>query len=312
MDALTTVLDSLRVASSVVSRAALGAPWSIRTEGGETSIFHVVARGSCFVRADGAREAQPLERGDTVLFPRGSAHVLSSDPGRAPVPIRTLGSERPGVPFLRFGGSGAETSLLCGSFRFERDAARTLTPLLPQQLIVRGDAELADWFAHTLALLDRELERPEDGGDVVIARLMDVLFAQVMKKSLASGGDADGWFAAIRDPQVGRALGLIHERPGDEWSAESLAAAVGLSRTRFYERFTQLVGEPPARYVARFRVTAAADLMRRREISTAALAESVGYASEDAFVRAFKRYVGQTPSEFRKTGLPARDLAPAE
>lgn len=300
MDALANILDSLRVASSVVSRAVLSEPWSVHTSGAAKPIFHVVAQGRCFVQRDGDAAATALERGDTVLFPQGSGHVLSTDLARHPVPIRSIATERPGVPFLRFGGRGAETSLLCGSFRFERDAAGTLAPLLPAMVVVRGDAELADWFAHTLSLLDRELSEGEPGSAAVGARLMDVLFAQVMKKSMATVGDADGWFAAIRDPHVGRAIGLIHQRPGEEWSAESLATEVGLSRTRFYERFTELVGEPPARYLARFRVTAAADLLQTRDLTTAALAEAVGYASEDAFVRVFKRYVGKTPSEFKK------------
>jgi len=295
-----SVLDSLRVASSVVSRAWLTHPWAVRTEGSARPIFHVVASGACFVRADGAAEAAALERGDTVLFPQGSPHVLATDLERPAVPIRSIASERPGVPILRFGGRGEETSLLCGAFRFERDAAGTLAPLLPKMLVVRGDAALSDWFVQTLALLDRELQDASPGSATLVARLMDVLFARVMKQCLASGNDGDGWFSALRDPHVGRALGLVHDRPGDDWSVESLAQAVGLSRTRFYQRFSELVGEPPARYLARFRVTAAADLMRTTDMSTAALAASVGYASEDAFVRVFKRYVGKTPSEFRR------------
>ena len=299
-DPLSEILASLRVATSVVSRAVLGAPWSVRTEGASSPIFHVVAAGSCFVERVGAAAPVALARGDSVLFPRGDAHILSTDPARAPVPITSIASERPEVPFLRFGGTGAETSLLCGSFRFERDAARTLTPLLPEMLVVRGDPALADWFAQTLVLLDGEIVRGALGADAVVSRMMDVVFAQIMRRSLASAEDASGWFAAIRDPHVGRALGLIHARPGDDWSAESLASRVGLSRTRFYQRFSDLVGEPPARYVARFRVTAAADLLRTRDLTTSELAGAVGYASEDAFVRVFKRYVGMSPSEYKK------------
>jgi AraC-like DNA-binding protein len=175
--------------------------------------------------------------------------------------------------------------------------------LLPNVMHVSGGGGAADEAATTgtLRLLDEELRCGGPGAETMVERLADVLFARVLRQYVVGAPErARGWSAAIHDGSIGRALALIHTDPAGGWSAGALAARVGMSRTRFFERFTELVGDPPARYLARSRVSAAVDLMRRRDLSTAEVASRVGYSSEKAFTKVFKRYLGASPSEYRR------------
>lgn len=202
---------------------------------------------------------------------------------------------------LEHGGGGAATRIICGKFQLDHEGGSALMNLLPEVLHAPASgAAIAPWVDTTLRLLDGELDREEPGIDAMLARLTDVLFVQVLRRHFAASNSARGFIAAVQDPAIGRALAMVHDDPGGPWSAAQLGARVGLSRTRFFERFTELVGEPPARYVARWRVQTATDLMRRQGLSTAQVAERVGYASEDAFTKVFKRHVGVSPSVYRR------------
>ncbi len=303
MDALSRILRSVRLGSSLISRARLTAPWGVRSPGAPRAIFHAVLRGRCFVRRDGDAEATPLGPGDVVVLAHGDAHVMSDDPSTRPASIDLLRPRRDGaLPLLEHGGGGTETRLICGKFELDHDGGAALLRLLPPLLHARADgAELAPWVDTTLRMLEAEVEREDAGVAEMLSRLTDILFVQVLRRHVASAPtQARGWLAALRDPQIGQALALIHAEPASRWSASTLASRVGLSRTRFFEQFTEAVGEPPARYLARWRVHNATDLMRRGSLSTAAVAELVGYSSEDAFTKVFKRHLGVSPSAFRR------------
>ena len=303
MDALSSILRGLRLGSAVVSRTHVTRPWAVRSPGASTAIFHAVLRGRA-IACCGDAPPVALSRGDIVVLTHGDTHVLCDDVATPPVPVAKLKVRRAGaVPHLEHGGGGEETVLVCGKFELEHAAGGALLSLLPRLLHAAGRGALvAPWVETTLRLIEDEIEHSDAGADTMLARLADVLFMQVLRQHVASSPDsARGWLAALRDAHIGQALSLIHAEPREAWSAESLAAKVGLSRTRFFERFTELVGEPPARYVARWRMSAAADLLKQGGLSTAEVAERVGYSSEEAFTRVFKRRLGVSPAAYRRS-----------
>jgi transcriptional regulator GlxA family with amidase domain len=193
---------------------------------------------------------------------------------------------------------------VCGTCSLDHPAAESVLELLPPIVVSRtSDPKRRSWTSATLTLLEQHVF---DGAVAASTNLTDSMFAYVLGEEAARPrAPAQGLIAAARDPHVGKALSLVHRDPAAAWSAEKLAAAVGMSRTRFFGRFTELLGEPPAKYVARFRVLAAADLLRHERISTREIASRVGYGSEDALARAFKRHLGVTPGEYQRAHAPS-------
>jgi AraC family transcriptional regulator, alkane utilization regulator len=310
MDVLSEILRPMRLVSSIISRARFTAPWGVRTSGVRGAIFHVVTSGECFLRDEPSGERYPLARGDLVLLSHGGPHTLSDGPSTENVvPIVTL-PRRSGTA-IDFGGPGAPTEILCGYFRLDHFAGAALLSALPKVVHVsRGQTEIVEWFDVTLSMVDREIALGRPGADAVVARLLDVLFVQLLRTAATSlPPTRAGWLAAVRDEQIGRALALIHNEPGEKWTAERLARKAGLSRSIFFERFTDLVGATPARYVAQWRVLAAADQLRQGDADIASLSDRLGYGSEDAFARAFKRTIAMTPREYRTAVTSGADMS---
>ncbi len=302
MDALSRILQSVRLRSSILSIAELSTPFAVRTRGvddeGGAAIFHAVVEGRAELAAEG--HTASLVAGDVAVLTRGQAHDLAEPAGTALVPLSSLPRFDGAVPIVRSARGAPTTRIVCGVFRLDHAASRSLLSLLPEVLLHQGataDAESREWVAATVKLLDLELRRGADGAGAIAARLCDVLFVQLLR-----GGRlrARGWLAALEDPHIGNALALIHEDPATRWDAAILAERVGMSRSRFFARFSELVGEPPAQYLARWRMVVAADRLGREDLSVMELAERSGYASEDAFVRVFKRHFGVTPSAYRR------------
>jgi AraC-like DNA-binding protein len=241
--------------------------------------------------------AHALETGDVVVVSRGDAHVICDRPATPTVPLLSLpAQEIGGVRVVRHGvdRGGAVTRVICGRFHLDHVAAASFVSLLPEVLVARRESVGA-----TLSLLDTELGRLRSGSAAVVTRLCDLLFVELLRSS--KDEHDRGWVAALADPVVAKALALVHADPSAPWDAASLAAKVGMSRSRFFARFSKLVGEPPARYLARWRMSVAADELRRRDIGTAELADLVGYGSEEAFSRMFKRHMGMGPRAYRKS-----------
>lgn len=303
MDSLSAILASVRLSSTAISTAHFGAPWAVRTAGAPAAIFHAVLHGSAVISAEGLAPL-PLSSGDIVVLPHGGSHTIGDHPATPPIPVRDLRGEvtPSGVPRLDHGGPGPGARIFCGTFHLEHDAERSLLSLLPEIMHVRAArGDDGEGISDTLRLLDREVSRGSPGSRTIVLRLCDVLFVQVLREHVhASPAGARGWLAALRDEHVGKALALIHQNPAEKWDARLLATRAGTSRSRLFARFTELVGEPPARYVARWRILTAADLLGSRRASVADVAERVGYSSEDAFVKAFKRHLGTSPAEYRK------------
>lgn len=301
-DALADVLTTIRLRSAVFCRADVTAPWGVSTKGLDGGIFHAVLSGHCTSMV-GSAPPIALSPGDVILLPHGDAHVMADRPGRRAVPIRGLvrSSDDGGVASLCTGGGGERTVLVCGRFDFERRAPHPLLSLLPRAIHLRAsDPPLAHWLAPTVRLIASEIEHRAPGGSTIVTRLTDVLVVHAIRAAIEAGHTEGGWLGALRDSRIGRALDLVHGAPREPWTVDSLAEKVGMSRSSFFERFTALVGEPPAQYVARWRMHLAARWLREESASVAEIADRVGYASEAAFSKAFKRLVGAPPSDYRR------------
>ncbi len=304
MDALSEILKTVRLQTGLLSRGSFTLPWGVLTRGAPRPVFHAVVRGNCLATRSGDAPVC-LAAGDVVVLPHGDAHIMSSDEDVTPAHVSELTVQRSsfGVPVLSHGGTrGDGAVIICGTFHLEHEAANALVDLMPPLIALKPkDEARRKWVTSTLDMLDTELAQNSPGAESMIARLTDLLVAQVIRDyALTSDVPAKGLLAAAHDEHVGRALVLIHNQPGDPWSAERLATTVGMSRTRFFERFSALVGESPAKYLARWRASAAADLLRKKDLGTAELAGQLGYSSETAFVRVFRRYQGISPAEFRR------------
>jgi AraC-like DNA-binding protein len=273
--------------------------------------FHVVSSGRCWLEIDGD-EPRPLHRGDFALVPHGEGHRLVSEPG-APAPrVDRLdydyASDRYAI--LRHGGGGSSTNLVCGTVRFGHPAARNLVDLLPRTIVVEGSTDAtsaeAEWMHSTLRLIAAEGRELRPGGEAVIMRLSDILVIQAVRAWIF-GGEAGptGWLAALQDPRIGRAMSLVHRDPAQPWSVASLARATAMSRSAFAARFTELVGEPVMHYVTRWRMHVALDSLQHDDVAVAELATRLGYESEAAFSRAFKRTVGISPGAARRASPDA-------
>jgi AraC-like DNA-binding protein len=300
---LADVLQSVRLETGFISRAMMRAPFAVHSDGLPQPIFHAVASGSCWFRRDGDDEGHELATGDVVLLTRGHGHVLADAPGRVTVPLSTLPvtQRRSHVDLVETRGSGPECHVLCGSFAFRHPASDALLALLPAHVVVHDrEPTVVPWLADTLATLDAELDRDVPGSDVLVTRLVDLLVVHVLRRCVLAARATTGWLSALRDPKIGRALALVHRSPEADWTASSLAARVGMSRSAFFARFTEIVGEPPAQYLTRWRMHVAADLLGDDRLSLGQLAERVGYGSEDAFSKVFKRTMGVSPGQYRR------------
>jgi AraC-like DNA-binding protein len=304
-DPLGEALHFLRMNGAFYCRSELTAPWGLTLPPMPGYLwFHVVTSGRLWLetRDDDGRW---IQLGDLVLVPHGEGHALRSEPG-APAPgildlERELVSDR--YEILRHGDGGAPTTLICGAVRFEHPAARNLIEILPSTIrIEAASSPRLEWMQSVLRLIGAEASELRPGGEAVITRLGDILVIQAIRAWMEGDPSArTGWLGALQDPQIGRALSLIHRDPARDWSVASLADELAMSRSAFAARFTELVGEPVMRYVARWRMNVAVDALKHEGATVGELAYRLGYRSEAAFSRAFKRVIGAPPGAVRKT-----------
>jgi AraC-like DNA-binding protein len=309
-DPLGEALHSLRMSGAFYCRSEFTEPWGLTLPPLPDYLwFHVVTAGSVALDlGDGAPTT--LHTGDLALVTQGAGHRLGSDPA-APAP-GILDLEREEVSeryeILRHGGGGARTLMMCGAVRFDHPAARNLVALLPEIIYLDG-ASTPDvvWMQGTLALIAAETKHVRPGGEAVITRLADVLIIQAIRWWLETDPTAQtGWLGALRDEQIGRALSLIHGDPARAWTVASLADELPMSRSAFAARFTELVGEPVMQYLTRWRMRVAINALRDDGATVAELADRLGYRSEAAFARAFKRVIGVAPGSLKRAAVPLR------
>lgn len=316
MDVLSEVFAAVRFSGGVFLDAKFTAPWCVVSQVGPEEFhtqgkmpahliaYHYILEGRLFVRVDDA-PAVAVEAGEIVLLPRNDQHVLGSAPGLRAVVIdgEFQGASERAPASLRYGGGGEPTHIVCGYLGCEvpdNPLLKTLPPLLT--LGVRegtGGAWIESSFRHAAA----EFADSGSGSAAVLGKLAELLFVEVVRRYIASLPEGQtGWLAGLRDRMVGRALALLHSRVAHPWTTEELAREAGLSRSAFAERFTGLIGVPPMRYLANWRLQLAAVRLRESTAATAQIASEVGYESDAAFNRAFKRAFGTTPAAWRRPG----------
>jgi len=302
---LDDVLDLLRVRGAVMANLRARGPWGISLPRTPKATLHAVTAGVCWVRVKGQPPIEQLP-GDVVLLPTGAAHVLASAPTGPTRPWSKVAqgqAEHPAHECVVGGaGGGSSTHVICAGFAYDHEVAQPLLSLMPAVLFLSGQ-EMAEGspVQATLRVLRHELAARTSGSATVIDRLIDVLFVQVIRAWLGTG-DCSGrsWLQALRDPIIGRALSVLHADPAAPWTIETLAREVSLSRATLTRRFSTLVGEPPLSYLTRWRMELAARLLRESEQPVGRISHRVGYTSEYAFNRAFKRRVGKPPASWRK------------
>lgn len=288
---------------SIFSRASLAAPWGVESGELGTGIFHAVVRGRAYARLADGGATVALDRGDIVMMPHGHNHVLTDEPLR---PAQLIGNltthDEDGMGHLVVEGSGPETSLICGRVTFDGDGAHPVFSMLPPLIHVRDvNGSMSHVVESLIELIAAEVDDHVPGSETVVSRLTDVLVIYALRDYIRGlPPDEKGWLGALRHPEIGRALGLMHSDPQRPWTAEALAAAVGLSRSAFFARFRELVGETPAQYLTRWRIHLATRMLREDGASVGATARRVGYATEAAFSNAFVRVMGIRPGAYRR------------
>jgi AraC-like DNA-binding protein/uncharacterized cupin superfamily protein len=302
-DALSEILQDLRLAKADYGRSEFTAPWGLHVPHKDGVRFHFIVEGGVTLWQEG-HEPIRLDAGDVVLLPHGTAHVMADDERTTRIdPLESIHTELIGdaVYHLSGGGGGKRTLLVCCTIRFEGPTAHPLLELLPDCLVVRKADQSDPSLPKLLDIMAREVSKTRIGTATVMARLADVVVTLIIRAWIETRrSDLQGWLAGVRDPNIGLALAQIHRKPGHPWTVESLASAAGMSRSLFAERFTALMGQTPARYLLQWRIRLATMWIESQRMTVSEAAGRLGYASDAAFSRAFKRVVGTPPSDMRK------------
>lgn len=317
MDVLSDVLRAVRLTGAVYFDIHARAPFAaesppaddvarVMPEFDRVIFFHIVLEGSCWARlADDPATAVELMAGDAVVVPGGDRHVMASAPDIRAEPPPDIYHPPGAAPlpyvFTDYGGGGRPTRYACGFLGHDARPFNPILGALPRLLHVRAAHPGAELIHDLARAALREAERPRPGNETIMGKLGELVFAEAIRQHLDSlPPGATGWFAALSDRHVGAALALMHGRPAERWTLEALAREVGLSRTAFAERFATLVGTAPMGYLTAWRLQLAANALARG-LGIAEAAAAVGYASEAAFSRAFRRHVGAPPGSWRRT-----------
>jgi AraC-like DNA-binding protein len=314
MDALSGILRVVHLVGAVFIQARFTAPWCYQSPlasaaaplldpGAERIvIFHLLTEGECVVEMPHAAPVHVVA-GDVLVFPHGDAHRMASEPGLpAPKgsPLAEVFARRPRQ--LACGGGGPGTKLVCGYLACDDRLAQMLLSGLPALLRVhlRGSST-GDWLEASLRYALAEARSPRPGGQRMLSKLAEVLFIEVMRRYMAEqAATRTGWLAGAGDRIVGAALGALHERPAHAWTLDELARTAATSRSVLAERFQHFVGAAPMQYLTQWRMTLAADLLARSNAPLVRIAEDVGYRTDTAFSRAFRREFGTPPAAWRR------------
>lgn len=306
-----TALEALRLDGAIFFRAEYTEPWSYESPDGLETVlrpgadrliyFHIVADGSCWLRV-GEGERHWASAGDVIVLPYGDRHVVGGVDETDTVPITSLLDPPPwsSMPVLRYGGGGSRTDLICGYLHSDDPLFDPGLSAFPRAFVVRPPAGPAAEFVQAAiqwALATTEGYEPDQTGST---RLSELLLIEVLRQHLADAPASErGWIAAMRDPVVGPALAELHRAPTADWTVAELAARVAVSRSLLDQRFREMLGRPPIRYLTDWRMHLAANHLATTELTVFEIARRVGYDSEEAFSRAFKRTTGSPPSHWR-------------
>ena len=308
MDILTDILLRLNLRGSLYFRTSFTSPWGVEVPAYENvARFHFAHRGRCLVRVVGSETLIALEQGDLLIVPKGASHRLFCDPTNEDLVLpldRVLElSGFTGEGALVYGGlqDDRDTQLICGHFAFDPLARHPLIDRLPPYIHLQDYGQAAGkWMEYTLRMIGTEAGGAQIGGDLIALKMSEIILAQALRVFLAGDGAAQVGLAGLADPHLSRALAALHRAPGQGWTVADLARAAGLSRTGFALRFAALMGMTPMAYLTAWRMQIARHALRHGREPLADVAERVGYTSEAAFTRVFRKEAGLTPSAFRK------------
>ena len=318
MDVLSDVLRAVRLTGAVYFDVRAREPWVAETpatqnicsrvmpESEHAIAFHIMMEGWCWAQlADESEPPVRLEKGDAVIFPEGAGHFMTTERGKRAEPDMEL-YYRPNdrvLPFVlrELGGTGAPARFVCGYLGCDARPFNPILDALPRLLHVRASSLGGHLTNDLIRVALEENENPRAGGETILSKLSELMFLQAVRQFIDGLPEqSKGWLSGLRDRHISVALRLMHARPEASWTIDALAREAGLSRSAFAERFTDIVGVPPMQYLANWRLQRAAHMLERQSISIAQAAAAVGYESEAAFNRAFKKQVGVPPGAWRK------------
>jgi AraC-like DNA-binding protein len=322
MDALSETLRVLQLTGAFFIQARFTAPWCYQSPKTDTIapllepnadrvvIFHLITQGECVVEMEGEAPLR-LTAGDVVVFPQGDAHRMNSEVGLPPAQgqrLNELLARRPAQ--IMYGGGGAPTRLACGYLACDARSAQMLLGGLPKVLHVNVRGSSAGvWLEASVQYALAEARSPRPGGAGVLAKLAEVLFIEVLRSYLREHSEGHtGWLAGLSDRIVGGALNAMHRRPAHAWTLEELAREAGTSRSVLAERFQYLVGVAPMQYLTQWRMMMATHLLCRSKTPLARVAQEVGYQTDTAFSRAFRREYGMPPAAWRRSRVQQRAM----
>jgi AraC-like DNA-binding protein len=322
VDPISDIFRTMHITAFGQHRLEATAPWGLIQEKqteerlppsgkgispSDVAHFTMLSRGNCWLSVEGVSDPIPLTGGDCFLLGRDTSIVMRDSPRTRPRSTFGEVAAQAEGNVAHHGGGGAPTTIVCGSFSFDRASLRPVSQLLPNFILIKSDQVRTLALHSTLQALASEMAEQAPGSGVVATRLAEVLFIQILRAHIASEPERNkGWLRAVFDPQLGTALRAIHERVNTRWTVESLAEAAGMSRSAFAARFKELLGQTPLEYVTGWRMQKAMQLLEQRDKKLIDVARLVGYESDAAFSKAFKRVVGANTGEYIKRGFEGR------
>ena len=309
--ALGEILHHLQLSGVLYCKSELRGSWGMSLPSvPQTSMFHILISGSCLLEHKG--QSLEMKAGDFVFVPQGEGQILKSDPEAQVVDLFDLPCHQISEYYetLTLGTEGEPTRALCGVMRLEHPSAQYFIQAMPDLIHIDVQSTgYMDWLGHTIKLIADEAERPQIGGETLLTRLADVLVIQALRHWICESEAQEGWLRALNDERIGQALSLIHNHPEYHWTLQNLAETVGMSRSTFATAFKNLVGEPMLQYLTRWRMNLGLMRLRRGEKLNLDLVEALGYSSEAAFRRAFKKAMGKTIGAYLKEDTFQANLA---
>jgi AraC-like DNA-binding protein len=326
MDVLSEVLRVVKLEGALFFNAEFSAPWCISSSQSRALVpflspgakhlilYHYLTEGRAYARVTEGREEE-LVAGDIVIFPHGDAHYLGNEKPERPVDsLQAFSSHlKNGMKVVRFGGGGEITRFVCGFMACDPRLSEVLLGTLPRMLKVHIPREdTGEWIQNAIRFSADEANATGAGSSLVLAKLSELLFVETIRRYINGlPEEQTGWLAGVRDPVAGKTLALMHQDPAHAWTLEDLARRVGVSRTRLAERFRHFLQASPMAYLTNWRLNLAAEILQSTEDGMAEVAASVGYGSEAAFNRAFRRAFDCPPAQFRRNRRTALNAASA-
>jgi AraC family transcriptional regulator, activator of mtrCDE len=308
MDALSDILSKLKLSGTLYFRTSFTAPWSIKVPSYmNVARFHYAHKGNCFVRIIPDQPAVLLQQGDLLIITRGAGHTLFCDPKSENQAVHLdrvveeSGFRGEGTFVVGETGTNHETQLVCGHFAFDRNANDFFIDSLPASIHIKNYGETAgSWMEATLRFIGNEAGQASMGSSFIALKLSEIIFTQALRTYIVQEGLGVPVLAAFAEPGIARALTAFHKSPGNPWTLEQLAKIAGMSRTAFANRFSKCMTTTPLGYITRWRMELARQQLEGSNEGLIAIAERVGYHSESAFSRIFKKHYNQAPAAYRQ------------